>query len=198
MDSNICWWPDPFSQRKQCIVSEEHRSFINVSSSLWREDERRIEQPLSSLRWMKTDELLHHHDGHGFTSHIIRRGKGDTGRVTRGEHRDSKQIKKTTVSMSGCCGVIHNMQQTSSRVLKNPNKCSQRFCRRKRTRSFGVKHTEKWTQKMSTAASGYSWWWRVVSRWEWLKTACSVSMCSPVYYVSSLSYALPFFAIIVH
>lgn len=57
-------------------------------------DERRIEQPLLSLRWMKTDELLHHHDGHGFTSHIIRRGKVDIGRVTRGEHQDSKQIKK--------------------------------------------------------------------------------------------------------
>ncbi len=71
VDSNICWWPDLFSPRKQCVASEERRSFIEQFQAADVEKTRgEFAQPLLSQCWMKTDELSHHHNGHGFTSHI--------------------------------------------------------------------------------------------------------------------------------
>ncbi len=72
VDSNICWWPDLFSPRKQCVASEERRSFIEQFQAADVEKTRGefAQQPLLSQCWMKTDELSHHHNGHGFTSHI--------------------------------------------------------------------------------------------------------------------------------
>lgn len=158
----------------------------NIAASLTFQaayDERRnraatVESTLDEDRWIITpSRRTRFHKSH----YKERKGghweRGSDARRTTG----LKANKKTTVSMSGCCGVIHNMQQTSFHVLKNPNKCSQWFCRRKQTRSFGVKHTEKWTENVHCCVwllmmmAEYE---QVVSRWEWLKTDCSVSLCA--------------------
>ncbi len=56
MDSNICWWPDPFSQRKQCVASEERRSFLEQFQAADVEKTRgEFAQPPLSHFWMKTD-----------------------------------------------------------------------------------------------------------------------------------------------
>lgn len=179
MDSNICWWPDPFSQRKQCIVSEEHRSFINVSSSLWREENRAatVESTLDEDRWIITpSRRTRFHKSH----YKERKGghwESDTRRTS-----GLKANKKTTVSMSGCCGVIHNMQQTSFHVLKTQinahndsadgNKRDHLVWNIQKNEHRKNVHCCVWLLMMMAEYE------RVVSRWEWLKTACSVSLCA--------------------
>lgn len=122
-------------------------------------------------------------------------GHWERGRDTR-RISGLKANKKTTVSMSGCCGVIHNMQQTSFHVLKNPNNAHNDSADGNK-RDHSVWNVQKNEHRkcplLRLATHDDGWIWTGSKQVGMIENSLfSVSMCSPVYYVSSLSYALPF------